>query len=67
MGNVCVWLLLLAAAGSAHAQIPLANDDHYGVPFDETLVVEAFGMLDNDPWTVRTQGRTAPRQSWSPT
>jgi hypothetical protein len=45
---VCWWLLFVAGAGAAHAQSLLANDDSYGVPFGATLVVETFGVLDND-------------------
>ena len=41
-------LLLVAGAGPAHAQVLLANDDSYGIPYGEYLVVEAFGVLDND-------------------
>ena len=41
-------LLLVLAAGSAHAQTLLADDDSYGIPYGGSLVVEAFGVLDND-------------------
>jgi VCBS repeat-containing protein len=42
----CLWIAF--AAGSAYAQALEANDDSYGVPFGESLVIEAFGVLDND-------------------
>ena len=38
---------LLYLAGTAHAQL-VAENDSYGVPFGEDLVVEAPGVLDND-------------------
>ena len=47
-GWLAVALALLGGAGPASAQILLAEDDRYAVPFAETLVVEAFGVLDND-------------------
>ena len=39
---------LLVLAGSAHAQVLIANNDNFGIPFGDILVVEAFGVLDND-------------------
>jgi len=39
---------LLGIAGSAQAQTLIASDDTYGVPFNQALEVEAFGVLDND-------------------
>jgi hypothetical protein len=39
---------LLFAATSVDAQTLVANDDDYGVPFGQPLVVEPFGVLDND-------------------
>jgi hypothetical protein len=39
---------VLCSARHAHAQILLADDDEYGVPFAEPLMVEASGVLDND-------------------
>jgi hypothetical protein len=39
---------LLFSATSVDAQTLVANDDDYGVPFGEPLVVEPFGVLDND-------------------
>jgi hypothetical protein len=48
-GLVGFWALLAVAnAGPAYAQVLLAEDDSYEVPFGETLVIEAFGVLDND-------------------
>ena len=47
-GSFCGWVLLLGVAGIADAQILVANDDDYAVPFGEALVVEFFGVLDND-------------------
>ena len=39
---------LVCAATSVDAQTLVANDDSYGVPFGEPLLVEAYGVLDND-------------------
>jgi len=39
--------VLLWAVGSAHAQL-VAVGDVYAVPMGQSLVVEAFGVLDND-------------------
>jgi len=39
--------LLFCVLGSAQAQL-VANDDSYGVRADEILLVEAFGVLEND-------------------
>jgi hypothetical protein len=44
----CLVLLVVGSAGSAHAQVLLAEGDNYHVPFGQTLVVEKFGVLDND-------------------
>lgn len=44
----CLALFLIAGAGPVHAQVLLAEDDSFHVPFGETLVVEAFGVLEND-------------------
>jgi hypothetical protein len=41
-------LLVVGNAGPAYAQVLLAEDDSYAVPHGETLVVEEFGVLDND-------------------
>jgi hypothetical protein len=41
-------VLALVVAGPVHAQVLLAEDDTYAVPLGATLVVEAFGVLDND-------------------
>jgi hypothetical protein len=40
--------LLLAGAGPGNAQTLVSHDDGYPVPYGESLVVEAFGVLDND-------------------
>ncbi len=48
---MCALLLgaaLLSGAESVHAQTLVANDDEYGVPFDQPLEVEPSGVLDND-------------------
>lgn len=44
----CLALLLVGGARAARAQILLAEDDRYGVPFGQALGVEVFGVLDND-------------------
>jgi len=41
-------LLIAANGGSAYAQLLVAGDDSYAVPFGTGLVIEAFGVLDND-------------------
>lgn len=45
---LCAGLLLIGSAGPAIAQILIANDDTFSVPFGEPLIIEAFGILDND-------------------
>jgi hypothetical protein len=44
----CLALFILLVAGPAHAQILLAEDDSFYVPLGEPLVIEKFGVLDND-------------------
>jgi hypothetical protein len=44
----CFVLLVVGNAGPTYAQILLAEDDDYHVPFGQTLVVEAFGVLESD-------------------
>jgi hypothetical protein len=41
-------VMLVWSAAAAQAQTLVANDDRYGVPYDQALEVEAFGVLDND-------------------
>ena len=41
-------LLLFLLAGFAHAVTLEAVDDSYGVPFGQPLLIEAFGVLEND-------------------
>jgi len=41
-------LLILFGSGSAFAQVLVAINDHFGIPFGEPLVVEFYGILDND-------------------
>jgi hypothetical protein len=41
-------VLLVAHSGPARAQVLLAENDSFYVPFSEALVIEAFGVLDND-------------------
>ena len=43
-----VGLLLLLSARPAFAQVLIAHPDNYGIPFGEPLVIEFFGVLDND-------------------
>jgi hypothetical protein len=40
------WLLL--GGGAGHAQLLQANDNELSVPYGLSLVVDAFGVLDND-------------------
>jgi hypothetical protein len=47
-GLAGAFVLMHVGAGVAGAQVLIANDDRFGVPFGEPLVVEAFGVLDND-------------------
>lgn len=41
-------ILLLTVSSPSAAQSLIAADDAFGVPFGEPLVVEPFGVLDND-------------------
>ncbi len=48
-GWVVCWAVLgVVNAAPVDAQVLLAEDDSYYVPAGETLVIEAFGILDND-------------------
>lgn len=51
-------LLLIIAATPVHAQVLLANDDSYGIPYGENLVVEPSGVLDNDTLDGETAGES---------
>ena len=44
----CALLFLLATASPALAQVLTAEDDLFYVPQAEALVVDVFGVLDND-------------------
>ncbi|MCP4004791.1 MAG: hypothetical protein GY725_11395 [bacterium] len=41
-------ILWVGIAGSADAQVLVANDDEFGIPWGLTLVVEEPGVLEND-------------------
>lgn len=41
-------LLVVLGAAPAGAQVLIANDDGFGVPYAASLAVEAFGVLEND-------------------
>ena len=43
---ICVCLVSIGAP--AFAQVLVANDDTFAIPYDLSLDVEAFGVLDND-------------------
>jgi len=47
-GVICTALLLFAAASPALPQTLTAEDDLFYVPQGETLIIDAFGVLDND-------------------
>ena len=47
-GFAFLGILLLLGTGTAHAQVLVANDDNFSIPFGEPLVVECYGVLDND-------------------
>jgi hypothetical protein len=52
-GIFCSVLLLgvlgvLGTARSASAQVLVANDDEFGIPYGLTLLAEGFGVLEND-------------------
>jgi VCBS repeat-containing protein len=47
-GFAFLGLLVLLGGGPAFAQVLVAYDDHFGIPFGEPLVVEFYGILDND-------------------
>jgi hypothetical protein len=41
-------ILFLGVVSPAGAQVLVASDDEFAIPYDFTLVVEAFGVLEND-------------------
>jgi hypothetical protein len=41
-------LLIAATSGPAYGQVIVAGEDSYEVASGETLVIEPFGVLDND-------------------
>ena len=43
---ICLWLV--SAGATASAQVLVANDDAFAIPYGLSLDVEAFGVLDND-------------------
>jgi VCBS repeat-containing protein len=43
---ICLWLVSTAAQASA--QVLVANDDSFAIPYGLPLEVEVFGVLDND-------------------
>ncbi len=47
-GITLLILLIFVGAGPVLAQVLVANEDNFGVPFGEPLVVEFYGILDND-------------------
>jgi len=47
-GFIFLGLLILLGTGPAFAQDLVAFDDSFGIPFGEPLVVEFYGILDND-------------------
>jgi hypothetical protein len=47
-GFAFLGFLILFGAGSTQAQVLVAYDDSFGIPFGEPLVVEFYGVLDND-------------------
>jgi hypothetical protein len=47
-GGLVLAFFVGGGVGPVHAQVLLAGDDSYAVPYGEALVVEAFGVLDND-------------------
>ena len=57
-GLLCSMLMLVIGAGTAGAQVLVAHDDSYSIPYGEPLIVEFYGVLDNDlldgPWCVAT-------------
>jgi len=46
LGFTCA--LLVTCVFPAQAQVLIASDDVYGIPFGQTLVVDPFGVLAND-------------------
>jgi len=48
LGFAFLWLLNLFGTGPAFAQDLVAIDDSFGIPFGEPLVVEFYGILEND-------------------
>ncbi len=48
LGVFAYAILWMGIAGSAAAQVLVANDDEFGIPWGLTLVVEEPGVLEND-------------------
>lgn len=48
LNTILVGLIVSMLAGSATAQVMVANDDDFYVPPNQTLVVDTPGILDND-------------------
>ena len=47
-GFALLVLLIVFGTGPVFAQVLVANDDSFGIPSGEPLVVEFYGILDND-------------------
>ena len=47
-GFAFLGLLIFFGTGPAYAQVLVAFDDSFGIPFGQPLVVEFYGILDND-------------------
>jgi hypothetical protein len=53
---ICVWLVSMGAPASA--QVLVANDDAFAIPYGLSLEVEAFGVLENDELDGETAGES---------
>ena len=57
-------MLFFATSGAAHAQVLVAEDDIFEVPHGQTLVVEAFGVLENDVLNDESAGENGATADW---
>ena len=53
---ICMWLVSVGAPASA--QVLVANDDIFAIPYGLPLEVEAFGVLENDVLDGETAGES---------
>ncbi len=54
--SICPWLVSVGAPASA--QVLVANDDIFAIPYGLPLEVEVFGVLDNDEFDGENAGES---------